>query len=381
VVLFNSCAKKPPETAPTNQIAETTAPDTEAALLEEARALVSLLTDEQLAAQVIMTGVDARGALSGGEKERLRRVPAGAVMLFRKNLDTDREAVRLMIAEINREAVCPLPGGVRLPPFIAVDHEGGDVHRFTSGVERLPAPLSYFELATRDGREAALLAVEADATRSANEIAALGITMNLAPLAEVLTGENSAFLGTRSYGSDAEFTADAAAAFMRSMKAAGIACVIKHFPGNAGDPHVETSLMRGGAESLREAVAPFAALISGGGPAAVMVSHIVVPAWDAERNASLSEVVMKEKLRGEAGFGGIILSDDFSMGAVSGGYDTEKKSVAALAAGADMVMAWPRNLVSVHSAILAALENGSLPHARLVDAASRIVREKLRRRT
>jgi beta-N-acetylhexosaminidase len=112
-----------------------------------------------------------------------------------------------------------------------------------------------------------------------------------------------------------------------------------------------------------------------------MVSHIVVPAWDAGKNASLSEVVMKEKLRGEFGFGGIIMADDFSMGAVSGGYDTAEKSQAALAAGADMVMAWPRNLVSVHGAILAALEDGSLPRARLEDAASRIVREKLRRRT
>jgi beta-N-acetylhexosaminidase len=170
---------------------------------------------------------------------------------------------------------------------------------------------------------------------------------------------------------------------MRGMKAAGISCVVKHFPGNAGDPHLETPLMRGGAESLRKAAAPFAALISGsgGGPAAVMVSHIVVPAWDAGKNASLSEVVMKEKLRGEFGFGGIILADDFSMGAISGGYDTAEKSREALAAGADMVMAWPRNLVSVHGAILAALEDGRLPRARLEDAASRIVREKLRSRT
>jgi beta-N-acetylhexosaminidase len=382
IALFpvNSCTKKMTETAAA--VMEAPELETEAVLLEKAFAFVNLMTDEQLAAQVIMTGIDACGALSAGEKERLRLVPAGAVMLFRKNLDTASEAIRLMTDEINAEAGCYFTDGVRLDPFIAVDHEGGDVHRFTLGFERLPAPFSYFELAKRDGREAALFTVETDAARSAKEIAAFGITMNLAPLAEVLTDENRAFLGTRSYGPDAGFTAGAAAAFMRGMKAAGISCVVKHFPGNSGsDPHKETPVMSGGSETLQKAAAPFAALISGadGPPSAVMVSHILVPAWDAERNASLSELVMKEKLRGEFGFEGIIMADDFSMGAVSGGYGTEEKSVKALAAGADMVMAWPRNLVSVHGAILAALADGILLRARLEDAVSRIIREKLRR--
>jgi beta-N-acetylhexosaminidase len=364
--------------------ADESALEAEALPLEAAAAIVRLMTDEQLAAQVIMAGVDAHGPLDKGEAERLRRAPAGAVMLFRKNLDADAASIARMAAEICAAAGYR-PGGaeVRIEPFIAVDHEGGDVHRFTSGVKRLPAPLSYFELAERDGREAALLAVEADAARSANELSALGITMNLAPLAEILTNENSAFLGTRSYGPDPDFTAAAAAAFMRGMRAAGIASVIKHFPGNSGsDPHLERPLMTGDAEALQEAVAPFAVLIAaadgGQPPAAVMVSHVVVPAWDAARNASLSETVMTGKLRGELEFSGIILADDFSMGAVSGGYGTAEKSVAALAAGADMVMAWPRNLVSVHDAILAALADGSLPRARLEDAAARIVREKLR---
>ena len=359
-------------------------PDTDAALPGEAAALVSLMTDEQLAAQVIMAGVDARGPPDAAETERLRRIPAGAVMLFRKNLDTDAASIRRMTDRIRAEAGLRLGEDARIEPFIAVDHEGGDVHRFTSGVERLPAPLSYFGLAERNGREAALYAVEADAARSAAELAALGITMNLAPLAETLTEENKAFLRTRSYGPDPDFTAAAAAAFMRGMKAAGIACVIKHFPGNSGaDPHLGASRLDGDEEALRQTAAPFARLVavSGGGapPAAVMVSHVIVPAWDEGRSASLSGVAMGQKLRGELGFNGIILADDFSMGAVSGGYGTAEKSVAALAAGADMVMAWPRNLVGVHNAILAALADGRLTRARLRNAAYRIVREKLRR--
>jgi beta-N-acetylhexosaminidase len=347
--------------------------------LEQADAIVSLMTDEQLAAQVIMTGIDACGPLSEGERERLGRVPAGAVMLFKKNLDADAGTISRMIDELN--ALAPELGGaegadlIQVKPFIAVDHEGGDVHRFTSAVERLPAPLSYRHL----GNQAALRAIERDAEKSGKELAALGITMNLAPLAETLTGENSAFLGSRSYGLDPVFTAEAAAAFIRGMKAAGIVCVLKHFPGNAGaDPHIKTPLLRSGEQELRALIMPFAAVIDALAPPAVMVSHVIVPVWDASQNASLSEIVMREKLRGELGFQGVILADDFSMGAVSGGYSTEEKSITALRSGADMIMAWPRNLTSIHNAILAALADGSISRERLQEAAARVIGEKLR---
>jgi beta-N-acetylhexosaminidase len=345
--------------------------------LEQAGAIVSLMTDEQLAAQLIMAGIDARGALSKGERERLKRVPAGAIMLFKKNLDTDDGAIRRMIDELN--ALAPELGGadlIRIKPFIAVDHEGGDVHRFNGAVERLPAPLSYWNI---EDKQAALFAVERDAEKSGKELAALGITMNLAPLAETLTDENSAFLGGRSYGPDPVFTAEAATAFIRGMKAAGIACVLKHFPGNAGaDPHIETPLLRGSEQELRDLTLPFAALIDTLDPPAVMVSHVVVPAWDASQNASLSEFVMRKKLRGELNVQGFILADDFSMGAVSGDYSTEEKSITALRSGADMIMAWPRNLVSIHNAILAALASGSISRERLREAAARVIGEKLR---
>jgi beta-N-acetylhexosaminidase len=325
-----------------------------------------------------MTGIDAAGTLSEGERERLRRVPAGAVLLFRKNLGADVRTISGMIDELN--ALSPELSGtaaLQIRPFIAVDHEGGNVHRFTvSEVERLPAPLSYWDF---DDKEAALLAIERDAEKSGKELAALGITMNLAPLAETLTSENTAFLVSRSYGPDAEFCANAAAALIRGMMAAGIVCVLKHFPGNAGaDPHIETPVLRGSEQELQTAVQPFAAVIDALAPSAVMVSHVVGPAWDESQNASLSETVMRGKLRGELDFQGVILADDFSMGAVSGGYNTEEKSVAALKAGADMVMAWHRNLVSIHNAILAALSEGVLSRERLEDAAARIICEKLR---
>ena len=319
-----------------------------------------------------MTGVDARGMPDEAEKKRLSAIPAGAVMLFKKNLATDTRSISLMNAEIS--AVIGAASGVR--PFIACDHEGGGVHRFTGAVRRLPPPASYYEQAQRQGTEAALAQIRRDAAFSAAELRALGITMNLAPLAEPLTGQNQAFLGTRAYGPDPNFAGKAAAAFIRGMEEGGVTCVLKHFPGNTGDdPHFAKPVWNASAEELRRLTAPFSIAVADSGAAALMVSHVIVPAWDAQRNASLSPVVIK-KLREEYGFNGIIIADDFAMGAVSGGRSAEENAVEALRAGVDMVMAWPATVTQIHRAILRALATGALPRARLEEAAARILKIK-----
>ncbi|MDR2758436.1 MAG: hypothetical protein LBB78_03555, partial [Spirochaetaceae bacterium] len=165
---------------------------------EQARSLAAALDDRSLAAQVIMTGIDGNGILTAPMREILREVPAGGAMLFRHNLDTDKPGIRSFTTEISRI----ITGGEEpgLIPFIAVDHEGGQVHRFGPGVGRLPPPLSYWELAQREGRDRALEAVREDARQSGRELRDLGLTLNFAPVAEILTEGNRAFLEDRSYG-------------------------------------------------------------------------------------------------------------------------------------------------------------------------------------
>jgi beta-glucosidase-like glycosyl hydrolase len=164
------------------------------------------------------------------------------------------------------------------------------------------------------------------------------------------------------------------------MDAAGIMCVVKHFPGNPGnDPHSDRVVLTADRSSLDKRVKPFAGMIRNLYTPAIMVSHIVVSAWDAERNASLSPQVIQGWLREQLGFTGIIVADDFSMGAVAvSGIDSNAAVVEALNAGVDMVMTWPRNLASVHRAILAALQDGRLSRERLREAVERILVEKLR---
>jgi beta-N-acetylhexosaminidase len=271
---------------------------------------------------------------------------------------------------------------VIIPPFIAADHEGGQVHRFGPGITRLPAAAFWEELAEKEGREAALEALETAAYESGLEIRDLGLTLSLAPVAEILNNDNRRFLEDRSFGSETGFTTAAAAAYIRGMERAGVGCVVKHFPGNSGaDPHTNVVVLSGSREELDRAVEPFAALIrnaSSGGPpvAGIMVSHALVPAWDPERIGSLSPVLINRWLREDLGFRGIVLADDFSMAAARTG--PEEAAVLSLAAGADMVMAWPSGLRKLHRAILSALEQGVLSRSRLEEAAARIITEKIR---
>jgi beta-N-acetylhexosaminidase len=333
------------------------------------------MEDRFLAAQVIMAGVDGNGGLGEPMTALLRAVPAGGLMLFGYNLNVEKEDIPPFL-----ETLSDLVSESGIAPFIAVDHEGGSVHRFGAAIERLPPPISFWDMAQIEGKEYALKRVEEGARHSGGELRALGITMNLAPVAEVLNGENRLFLDDRSYGPDAAFVEDAAAAFIRGMSAAGIACVVKHFPGNTGtDPHTALPVLPGDRETLDRMIRPFAGLIRRVSPPALMVSHGIVPAWDEKRNASLSAPLIRGWIREDLGFTGIVLADDFSMAAVASlGLSPEEAAVEALNVGVDMVMTWPRNLKGLHSVILEALDRGVLSRERLQEAVEHILFEKFR---
>jgi beta-N-acetylhexosaminidase len=348
---------------------------------EQAAGIALSLDERLLAAQVLMTGLDGNIRLNEPMATLLRGIPAGGVMLFKYNLNGEKVQARSLLAECSSLIAASGREGEGIPPFMAVDHEGGSVHRFGPDVERLPPPASFWDMAQVRGWDYALKMVEESALRSAGEMRDLGITMNFAPVAEVLGPGNASFLEDRSYGPDADFVEAAGAAFIRGMEAGGIACAVKHFPGNTRtDPHRGKAVLDAGLPALDEMTRPFRALIRTLDLPALMVSHVVVKARDGERNASLSPVIIGTWLREELGFTGIVLADDFSMAAVAAdGLDPGEAAVEALNAGVDMVMTWPADIRSVHQAILSGLRERRLSGDRLREAAARIIFEKIRR--
>ena len=375
-----------------------TEPDKDETLPRElAATMARSLDNRQLAAQVMLCGIDGRGHLSADMITLLEECPAGGIVLFRYNLDTDNAEIKSLTSESSELITSHVTGGIS--PFIAVDHEGGDVSRFKPGVAVLPAAGIYWETGQSEGWEKSFSLIEEDSFRAGTEISDLGIDLNLAPVAEILNSRNDQFLGSRSYGPDAGFTAKAASAFIRGMERAGLLCVVKHFPGSAGpDPHRFPSLINETPDELALLTAPFAELITSGECKAIMVAHTMVTAKDNVSIASLSPAIMKTWLREELGFNGIIICDDFSMASArspaaarspvsasgaaaanaSAPASPAEAAVQSLAAGADMVLVWPPDIRRTHRAIQAAIADGSLPVERLREAAQRIIFEKIR---
>jgi len=336
-----------------------------------AREIASLLDNRLLASQVLISGIDGNKGMSVKMIELFTAIPTGGIMLFKYNLNTDNDAIQARHEQIKSL----IKKESNIPPFFAVDHEGGGVNRFRRGVADLPAASFYYEHISQ-GRVETLSAIEADSLKAGREIHKLGFNMNFAPVAEYLFDGNRKFLSKRSYGPDSVFTAQAAESFIRGMEQAGVLCVVKHFPASAGpDPHRSPSVLDMDRTALDNLVSPFAFLIKNGARA-IMAAHTLAPAVD-DKIASLSPIVMGNWLRGDLGFDGIIISDDFIM-AAAGKTSPEESAVLSIAAGSDMILVWPNNLPKTHQAIITALENGRLSHDRLQDAVQRIIYEKLR---
>lgn len=345
----------------------------------KARELVVSMDDSTLAAQVLLSAVNGSRRLESPMESLLRKIPVGGVLFFKYNLDQGSEAIRGLS---DRCVAVVSSSGARVAPFVAVDHEGGSVYRLGTSATHLPSPQRFTEVLLSRPFASAAEVIEESAYLSGKELRALGINFNLAPVAEVLNDENKGFLGSRTYGRNGDFVATAASAFVRGMDRAGVSCVVKHFPGNGtADPHHGLVVLKQERGELEKSLFPFIGVLKRSNPAALMVSHAIASAVDPKNPSSLSRTVMTGWLKKDLAFPGILLADDFRMGAISVlNLSPPVAVVQSIAAGADMVMTWPQDLEKVHAALVQALSRGELDRERLRDAAQRIVYQKLRYR-
>ncbi|MEW2374496.1 glycoside hydrolase family 3 N-terminal domain-containing protein [Micromonospora sp. NPDC047812] len=257
--------------------------------------------------------------------------------------------------------------------LIAIDEEGGDVTRLAHATGS-PYP-----------GNAALGAIDEVAlTRRVYEaigaeLAALGITVNLAPTVDVNTADENPVIGTRSFGADPARVAAHSAAAVTGLQAAGVAACAKHFPGHGAtvaDSHHELPTVDVPLDVLRRRdLPPFAAVVAAGARA-VMTAHIRVPALTGDGPATFSRAVLVDLLRGEYDFTGTVITDALEMkGAAVAAGGIGPAAVRALAAGADLLCIGAQvdaELVErVVAEIVGALGDGRLDRARVEEAAGR----------
>jgi beta-N-acetylhexosaminidase len=172
------------------------------------------------------------------------------------------------------------------------------------------------------------------------ELAGLGFTIDFAPVLDVNTCADNPVIGDRAFGDDAETCARFGAAWVRGLQGAGLLACGKHFPGHGDtskDSHVDLPVVHQSAERMdRLELVPFRAAIAAG-VAAMMTAHVVYPALDPERPATLSRAVCTD-LRRASAFSGMLVSDDLEMQAIAARMQVEEAAVLAVAAGCDALL-------------------------------------------
>ncbi|TXS53426.1 glycoside hydrolase family 3 protein [Streptomyces sp. uw30] len=296
----------------------------------------------------------------------LRRLGEGlaSVGLFGRNIASP-EQLAALTAQLRAE---------RDDVLVAIDEEGGDVTR-----------LEVRTGSSFPGNHALGAVDDVELTREVafemgRRLAACGVNLNWAPSADVNSNPSNPVIGVRSFGADTALVARHTAAYVTGLQSAGVAACTKHFPGHgdtAVDSHHALPRIDADASVLAEReLSPFRAAIAAG-TRAVMSAHILVPALDPDRPATLSRPVLTDLLRGELGYTGLIVTDGMEMQAIAATYGIERGSVLAIAAGADAIcvgggLADDETVRRLRDALVAAVRSGELAEARLAEAAERV---------
>ena len=297
----------------------------------------------------------------------------GTVLIFSDNFTDAASLFRLTTAlqRLGREA------GLPAPLLIAVDEEGGRVMRIHDGVAALPSEL---ELGAR-GPDGVRQAVAS----TASGLHALGIQLDLAPVADLRSNPADGVIGDRSFGGDPSAVGPLVAAAVNGLHDGGVAATLKHFPGlggAAGDPH---SVMPTDPESLERWAATQALSFKAGidaGADAVMTTALVVPGLDPSGTPALfSRAVVTGLLRDRLHFEGVIVTDGLGMGGITTLYGLPQATVAAVVAGNDLVLLNSADADYQASAIETVkqqVRSGAIPMEQVQASAARVIAMRAR---
>lgn len=372
LVLLTGCARSPvettPETIPETSItsAPATAPETSHATEETSLPpdpvgeLLSAMTIQERVGQLFLIRCDADTVLRD-----IGAYHPGGILFFGQDFESQTPV-------LFRQTVADYQAAASVPMLLAVDEEGGTVTRISQFPafrdSRFPSPRTAY---SRGGMEGAL-DNEEDICRFLSD---LGLNVNLGPVCDISTSPE-AFMYRRSLGQDAETTAVFASGTVGLMRRYQIGSVLKHFPGygNNSDTHTGIAVDDRSLDTLEGTdLRPFAAGIEAG-CGAILVSHTIVNALDAELPASLSPAV-HSYLREVMGFDGVILTDDLYMEAITDAYGAGEAAVMAVQAGNDLLCATDYGIQ--YEAVLAAALDGRIDYDSLNASVRRVLEWKM----
>ncbi len=292
--------------------------------------------------------------------------PVGGIILYAHNIEDETQLA----------AFIPQIRALKGSPLLCIDEEGGRVARIGNNpnfdVERFVSMDSIGK--TGD---------PANAYYCGNTIGAYlkkyGFDIDFAPVADVNTNPENIVIGKRAFSDDPAVAAPMVTNYLQGLKDAGITGCIKHFPGH-GDTKADTHYgyaqsMKTWDEMMNCEMITFKAGIEWGCQL-IMTAHIAAPkVTGTEMPATMSSVILQDKLRGVLGYRNIIITDAMEMGAITQQYSSAEAAVGCIEAGADIVLG-PQNFIEAFDAVVKAVEDGIITKERLDQSVRRILRLK-----
>ncbi len=284
---------------------------------------VDSLTLQQKIAQLFLVSVDGTNAKLSATTHP--EPPGGYILFSRNTADGARPVVTLI-----GDTITHYSNNNEVLPYFSIDHEGGIVNRLRGVASPLPSAQQVSSKLSSD------LAQELY-SYSAMQLKALGIHVNIGPMAEAGYKSNFEFTGTRSYG-NREKTVLYSKAFLDGFRSEGIYCIVKHLPGNTNDdPHYVLPKLIGSKDVIETLyIEPFRTLVENDG---LLMSHVIVPSFDENNPACLSPTFINDVVHQSLNFNGLVFSDDILMNALlENGYPPEVAIEMALKAGVNVLM-------------------------------------------
>ena len=297
----------------------------------------------------------------------IKNYHVGGVILFDRNMKTPSQVAELT----NQLQDIAYSTKLQIPLTFSVDQEGGSIVRMRDSFSSLPSQQVL-------GQQGDAEKIKKLAVRTGEQLDAMGFTINFAPVLDLSETDSSSF------GIDPQLTGKYGSEVIRGLVDGGVTATIKHFPGNGRssvDPHLDTSSVKANQEDLENSdIYPFKQVIDefNHDDFLVMVTHIKYPAYDKEKPASISSVIMQDLLRDRLGYTGIVVTDDLEMGAVNKYFTYEDLGCQAVASGADMLLVChtEENQKKVFNGIKNGVNSGKISEERLDEAVQRILTHK-----
>ena len=353
--------------------------------LSRAEALLSEMTLEQKIGQLFLIRPDSLepgltpdqvndsydyGVTSASDSmtRDLIRYPAGGIIFFGKNL-TDPDGLQRYMDTLSSASDIPL--------LYAVDEEGGIVSRIARtdsfGI-RNAGPMGDIGATGDSGR-----AYDAGAYIG-GYLRDLGFSLDFAPVADINSNPLNIVIGNRSFGSDKELVSSMVSSFLDGLHSEKVAGCIKHFPGHgdvSGDTHDGyVAVLKTWDQLLDTELVPFCENMDTADM--IMVAHLTLPNITSDvLPASLSYELITEKLRGELGYQGLIITDALAMGAIEKAYSSSEAAVLAFNAGSDILL-MPYDYREAFEGVLSAVQSGEISEERLNESVLRILELKER---